>query len=351
MTIQKWTDDARATAIAVVATELGIDVERRGNLAWCPACSSRGHGSARTFRADDGADRWKCHRCESYGDVIDLAAVVITGDPLPRGHSEAAVQVRAWFASRGWCEPANDAPPVQIKPVSRKPPPELATTAEKPLPPVSEVFGVLRQCGPFSEDVEVREWLERRCHRDSVERLGGSMMVGALPRGADLPRWASFRRSTWDRLGYRAILPMFDHHGDVRSLRARRVISGDGPKALPPVGYGYRGLVLADPLARHLLADGVPPTFKLRMRVVVAEGEPAFLAWSAAMKGGAAVFGVMSGSWSAQIAARIPSGAEVLVATDHDDKGHRYAHKITESLADRCKVSRWRPERELNRTA
>jgi hypothetical protein len=41
--------------------------------------------------------------------------------------------------------------------------------------------------------------------------------------------------------------------------------------------------------------------------------------------------------------ARIPSGTAVLLATDHDEPGHRYAETIGAELLDRCEIHRSNP--------
>ena len=49
-----------------------------------------------------------------------------------------------------------------------------------------------------------------------------------------------------------------------------------------------------------------------------------------------AVLGVVASSWSADIAARIPDGACVIIRTHADPAGQRYAREIGLTLARRC---------------
>lgn len=51
-----------------------------------------------------------------------------------------------------------------------------------------------------------------------------------------------------------------------------------------------------------------------------------------------AVLGVLSGSWSQEVAARIPSGCRVIIRTHNDSAGQKYCREIAESLCDRCHV-------------
>jgi len=139
-----------------------------------------------------------------------------------------------------------------------------------------------------------------------------------------------------------------DTHGAPRSVLARTVVPSaelppDALKSAAPKGYGRAGLVLACPFARRVLEHGARPSWWAddapAFRVVVAEGEPDFLTWatdaSEANEHAPAVLGVTSGSWTAELAARIPDGAEVVVRTHADKGGAAYASKILETLAPR----------------
>ena len=147
-------------------------------------------------------------------------------------------------------------------------------------------------------------------------------------------------------------MPVYDAAGALRSLRFRAVHDpGKAPKALPPRGFDLGGLVMADSVALALLRgaradeDGMP----WDGRVIAAEGETDWWTLAAhpsrlrrALDAGRthAVFGIVAGSWTPLIAARIPSGADVVVWTDLDPAGDRYAEAIRTSLAPRCDVRR-----------
>jgi hypothetical protein len=76
--------------------------------------------------------------------------------------------------------------------------------------------------------------------------------------------------------------------------------------------------------------------------LVIAEGVPDFLTWptrySDRDESAPAVIGVISGSWSDAIAARVPDGLRVAVRTHRDDAGRGYASRICASLSPRCVV-------------
>lgn len=90
-------------------------------------------------------------------------------------------------------------------------------------------------------------------------------------------------------------------------------------------------------------------------RVVVCEGEPDLWTWSTKLRRGMdlgartwAVLGVVAGSWTDDVAARVPSGAPVAVWTHNDPPGpngepgagDKYAERIRGTLAGRCEVRR-----------
>jgi hypothetical protein len=80
-------------------------------------------------------------------------------------------------------------------------------------------------------------------------------------------------------------------------------------------------------------------------RVVFTEGGKDFLTW-ATREGRVscgrayAVFGVWQGAWTAELAARIPDGERVIIRTDQNEAGDRYAAAIADTLGARFEVLR-----------
>src|SRR5262249_22559024 len=146
----------------------------------------------------------------------------------------------------------------------------------------------------------------------------------------------------------------FDATGRHRSFRARRIsidqpsprsiLTEETPKNLTPAGYKMGGLVMAEGLALQVLQRGSWPDWCRKRQLVVVEGEPDFLTrvsmYSDADEDAPAVMGVMSGSWTAEMAARVPDGTEVIIRTDNDSAGETYAEKIIASLTGRCPMRR-----------
>lgn len=120
------------------------------------------------------------------------------------------------------------------------------------------------------------------------------------------------------------VVPLFDKEGVLRSLR-RRSPSGGRYAAR---GYQLAGLVMADETARKMLSHGFAPE-----TLVITEGETDFLTWALTRGAQTAVVGITAGSWSRDIAQRIPEETTVCVLTDTDDAGDRYAQHIGETLS------------------
>jgi hypothetical protein len=194
----------------------------------------------------------------------------------------------------------------------------------------------LASCRPAHESPEVVTWLHLRgLDVDTAARAG----VLATPR--------------YDAAGpLQLVVPVYDCHGAQVSYRRRAVGPTNGAKEVGRKGDGWHphGRVYACPLAVRMLAgDAEAVAMVRRCGVVVAEGAPDFLtavdAWSDADDWAPAVLGVF---WPhlddvPRLWARIPSGTAVLLATDHDEPGHRYAETIGAELLDRCEIHRSNP--------
>ena len=170
-------------------------------------------------------------------------------------------------------------------------------------------------------------------------------LARALPMQQECPRWARIKDIDWWAGCYQLLVPMCDHNAVDLNVRARRIVDG-GLKTVVPKGYRVSGLVFANIDARrmfnpHLRHGALPPDKELM--VIIAEGEIDFLTWATRPVPDHqvwAVIGVDSGSWTPEIAARIPDDTTVVIRTDHDDAGDRYAKKIIGTLGSRCRVLR-----------
>lgn len=310
----------------LLGLEHGASKQARGLLIRCPWHADR-TPSCSVRQAPDGTISVKCFGCDRTGDVLDLIAAA---HGLNARHDFPEVLRLAVELAGAPGDQTTARLPARARPL----------TAQPGYPPAAEVASVWDACGSVLEDGEVSAWLRsRELDAGQVDLFG---LARALPLGADGPSWARFQGRTWAEAGYRCLFPLFDEDGTLRSLRARRVLGGDGPKALPPAGHRAGGLVMADALGRMLLATGKAPDLwpaREPLRIVVSEGEPDYLTWGTAFADSdataPAVIGVVAGAWTPDIAARVPDGARLIVRTHHDDAGEKYARAIFGTFAGR----------------
>lgn len=222
-------------------------------------------------------------------------------------------------------------PPSFVRP---EPPPE-------PRPPAEEIAELWNRALPVTADAEAATWLRSR--GIAAHAVEDADAARAVPPGARLPRWAASKGGDWNRTGHRLVLRLWSERGAFLSLRARRVRDGDSPKDLAPSGFAVRSLFLADSLALQVLRDG-PPEWWTPRRFLFVEGTPDFLARCSIQPDGSeqgpAVFGLVEGSWTPALAARIPDGSEVFIRQHADATGEAHVTRIVHDLAARCSVYR-----------
>ena len=297
-----------------------------GLLIRCPAHNER-TPSCSVRRGRDGTIAVACFGCGFTGDVLTLVAVA-------RG-----LDVRADFpAVLG--EAARLAGMAPTTPRPR----QALDTGPLGYPPAGEVAALWQDAYPLAADKEARVYLakQRKIDPGPVDLYD---LARVIQPWANVPTWACCWNKSWVTT-HRLILPVFDHLGAMRSLRAWRVSRQgpeDGaPKRSNPSKHTSSGLVLACPVARRMLATGKAPSWAVEgalFDVIIAEGEPDFLTWatqtSDADETPPAVLGIASGSWCEAFADRIPDGSRVVIRTHQDAAGDRYAAAIRASLAGR----------------
>jgi len=351
-----WWTQVDAT-VSEVAAVLGLSVARRSCS--CPACgaekrSSRNRGDRRGpvgFTPDGNG--WRCHRCDVGGSALDMAAWKLTGRAWQAGDREASALLRSWCADRGWCEPDPGAPRgTRDRRVRLAPPATPKPEPEPQHPPRAEVADVWSACrrvdftgaDPDPLDLELSFWLscERVLYPPAVAGLDLARILPA-PGAYPFPSWLPPR--WWPC--YRLALPAWTAAGELGSLRLR--LPGgraadpraeDRTKELAPRGVSAKGLTLADPVALALLQGEPDPRWD--GSVLVVEGSPDFLTWAIVPweDKRPAILGTWSGAWTAELAARIPDGARVILGTDADKAGDRMAIAIQRTLHPRCACQR-----------
>lgn len=289
-----------------------------------PSCSVQVRG---------GVILWKCHGCGAEGDALTLVALA-RGLGVKRDFREVlriAAEIAGLWSVVQEIDAGGAVPPRS----AALPPPAAEPEPDRDYPPAEEVERFWGNLALTSEDVEVSSWIRGRgLDPDAVD---GRELARALPRDlSSLPQWAVCRGGTWAETGYRMIVPMYGPMGEIVTVRAGRVVEGEGPKRRPPFGHKASGVVMADGFGVAMLRARRAPE-----RIVVCEGEPDFLTWATRTRDAAtAVLAIVAGSWTAAMTARLPLGAMVIVRTDADAAGDRYAAEIIQSVKSRCFVRR-----------
>lgn len=382
-------------SVLEVATRLGLEVRRDG-FGPCPVCGATRRGSADgrpplTCAQRAGGERWRCWAsgCAARGGSVALVAAVRLGEVPGKGDPRWATV---------YAELHDESPTARAtRPQTRVFPAGNTRSVSSPRgdisnrPDATSVAELWAACVPLnSQDRDPAiSWLST--YRGlSVDGISALDLVRVLPNHYRWPRWVptlGMDRAAWLQV-YRLAVPTFTASGDLAALRFRavdrvgprwtapagcRIEDRNGrtalvttvrgkdrelPKALASVGVGHgAGLVMADPMALALLRgtredDGV----RWDGRVVIVEGEPDL--WAVAASGSNriqrhadglfktfAAFAVEAGSWTAELASRIPDRARVLIWTDLDDAGDQYAAAVNASLTHRCDILRaTRPE-------
>jgi hypothetical protein len=189
---------------------------------------------------------------------------------------------------------------------------------------------------PITDDRAAAEYLRGRGIDPAL--VDDRELARSIPPNATMPAWA-FLRGPWTSTGYRLLLPLWGADGRLATLHTRNLVGAD-PKGAMPAGYEVSGSVFADAAGVRMLENG-----ELFGHLWLVEGATDFLktATSWTDEADTAVLGIVSGSWTADIAARVPDGAHVVVAVHHDEAGERYVAKIVTSLASRVHLERWAP--------
>lgn len=222
-------------------------------------------------------------------------------------------------------------------------------------PPNEQITALARFCRPVTEDGEVSEYLRYRgidAAAVAAQRLAFALCVDA-PSGV-VPHHRPDERGVlpWTATHHRLVAPMFDEKGIRRNVVARSVELL--PTRKTAVSGTCAGLVFANQGALRILRGGLASlphvgdagglqwpiqrgSCLAARTVVIAEGEIDFLNVAAERDDFAGVFGVRAGSWNQPIADRLPDGLHIVIATDDDDAGDRYADAIVETLSHRIR--------------
>lgn len=378
-----WIDGTRGHVFEIAeALRLPLRRPRGSSSGWigrCPVCGAeRRHTKSHDRRGAIGVrpdgSGWHCFQCDTSGDALGLVTYELCGRPYRELDDAGKAEVRAWclqwqglpddVAQRGRNAAWSASPPrPRREPLMRRseqPKPEPAP--ERAYPPQDELAEFWSQCRRVDEPgTALAEWL--RLRRLDPQTIADGDFARAIPAKGDyrLPNWACSGRGpserTWRANGYHLIAPQFDANGVMCSVIARNVLSAlpeaerreicrfsdQLPKSLPPRGHKRAGLVLLCHVALHLfrrreLPKWSPWRYRAGPRIECCEGEKKFLMRALSDEANECaplVIGVESGSWTPEIAARIPDGSELVILTDQNEAGAKYATTIVRTLAER----------------
>ena len=332
--VKRSLTDVRAVLEALGILGQGKERQRQaaGFVIRCPVHEDRTPSCSVQLR--DGEILWRCHGCQASGDVLTLVAAV-RGLSVRRDF-KAVLLEGARMGGLWHVVDELEGRQAASSPSARPAPRVTQESPARAYPPLPDVEALWRDCEPLEGHGEVSAYLFGRAI--NPELVDGKELARVLPARGALPTWALCRNGNWREAGYRLIVPMRDSSGALRSVRAWRVVDGDGPKRLPPAGHKAAELVMADDIGIAMLIGTRKP-----QRIVLVEGESDYLTWGTRMNDPTtAVMGIVSGSWTQALANRFPIAARVDVQTDHDQAGDRYFTEIESSLRRRCLVFRSR---------
>ncbi|MFZ5481169.1 MAG: CHC2 zinc finger domain-containing protein [Myxococcota bacterium] len=359
--------NARVDLVALIGGVVPLKRVGKDFVGHCPFHDDR----TPSFYVIPSKGFFHCFPCGTSGDAIEWTRRT-RGLSFREAVDELGARVGITVAPAS--RPEGPRRPMAPPPRKEAPPPVY--------PPVDSVAGLWAACGRLDAARSTEPaipWLERFRNLD-VGMMAALDLARLLPLGGDLPVWVprlGMDRGEFRAL-YRLVVPLFDAEGALRAVRFRAVDRvrdgvGDGwrllnvprqRKSILSVGCTSKGLVVADPMAQALLRgqrehEGVVWDH----RVVIAEGEPDAWTWATAARrrkwaeeraNGAfaartwATLGIAQGSWTTDLAARIPDGATIILRRHLDDSqaGQRMAAEIVETFAARRRTVRvlWRKE-------
>lgn len=329
-----WISQAKRVPVDQVALAFGLELRKKGSVRGftCPAHGEDHSDGRPSGRIVHGGKGWKCWACDASGDSVSLASWLLLGRPKP-GAAEWEL-LRRWFEDQGF---VTDEP-------STAPPPGPARL------PSDEVLTVWRSAWPAFTEVRALRWFYSR----KLDAWKAAGFCRALPPGQTLPSWAHCGEP-WSK-GHSLLLPCVDHSGELVGLRARWTGAewdwledcwAEIPherKEVNPRGAGVlRGTVYAGPRGQALLRGETPDLWS--GEVLIVEGGPCWLRYcieaeelrrAKPPKDAPIVLGIWSGAWpdskdGDRLAARLRS-ARVIIATDADQSGEKYAQAIAATL-------------------
>jgi hypothetical protein len=313
--MKNWFEQLGATSIVSMLQQLGY--ERKGKR-WGPApCCSEVRASKSDHRPPVntlGDKMWICNACQTKGNIFDLISQHI---------HKRQMEDTEWTVIRDWWASFDDN--TQLLQVVPDP------TPTREYPPLHEVEALL-SCSMRLNEVDkshfnryrdYNTWMKFRQHRQIHDNCPAAFLrpdadIRHLTqvessRGTLSPWW----RPEWRRQ-YPLVLPLWDKDAHHPISLLGRTWGSAARKTTVPIGYTTANLFLVNKLARAWLQNQTTPSI-----IWIVEGEIDFINVSQADK---AVIGIRSGSINGLALMPWHRSQKVLIATDNDQAGDKYAH-------------------------
>lgn len=308
--MDSWVDNFKLIPISTLAENLGYKTNSK-RIKTCPACGAQRtrndkRGPVRYYSNEYG-HRWQCYACSIRGDGLDFVSYALFNTPAKELGSKFS-ELRTWQEGGNFV-----AAPAQSTPV------------EPNYPPQDEVLSVINACVPMPhcKDKEVLAFLQKR-GLDPSKTLAGvacprfpykSLTRTKRSNGRLFPWWSSYYA-----LNFPILIPAFNHKAHLVSFQGRS-ISSDQRKSTCPVGYDTANSFFLNLPARQFLQKTLTPD-----TIWIVEGEMDFLVL--AQHPGETVIGIRNSAVSHLQLMPWRPWQQVIIATDNDDVGNRYADKI-----------------------
>tara|TARA_R110000824_G_scaffold16213_6_gene67484 strand:- start:5870 stop:6847 length:978 start_codon:yes stop_codon:yes gene_type:complete len=308
--MENWTEKFKAIPISHLAEIMGMKVAGK-RIKPCPACgllrTKKDRRGPVGFYNNTHGHRWTCYACAARGDGLDFVSYAL--------FNVSASELGPKFTElQTWLEGEK----IVYTPKTQAP-------REPKYPPQNEVYDIIKAAVPMPhcKDKEVLAFLKKR-GLDASKTLAGV----ACPRfpyksltkiergtGRKSPWWSAYYA-----LNFPILVPAFNCQANLVSFQGRSV-SPDVRKSSCPVGFDTANTFFLSQTARQFLQKTLTPA-----TIWIVEGEMDFLVL--AQHQGETVIGIRNSAVSHLQLMPWRPWQQVIIATDNDETGNRYAAKI-----------------------
>ncbi len=332
-----WLDNIKAQPVLTVAKLLGLETKATrgasaGSIFGCPACSAKKrHTKTRDKRGAIGlrgdGKGWQCHQCDQTGDGLDLVSWELSGARFAETHEKT--RVIAWCKEEFGGDDSERPQKVFIE-TAQSP---CETEEAEPAYLTAEAIHLWDACHRLSSDADAVAYVKSRGVVDP-SKLEAWNLCRVLPKSF-APKWTwhspdGGAPKPWAETGHRLVFPLYDAHGQIRSVLARAIV----PSERKSTTAGPRsGLILLDGAVCDWLRRYRPQVDNAVLHIV--EGEIDFMLRCEAIQDeplSTGVVGITSGSWKRAHAHKMPFPIHVKLDTDHDAQGDKYAVDIVRTF-------------------